>query len=404
MKKKLPKLSIVVFITPILLTLVLAGFGYVHIQDYQNTKELLSSIEKKIGIFEGNLDETLFNEHLKLNENFALTETIKQQQREIEELNAALESEDYSLIPTVYEKYQAYINNIKRHEGDGLDAEDEKSAAEVWSEMLLQQDFETLLTQIDDQNSSLETEYQEYLASLPPPAPVSTGGYNYQSITNERGTFGVYLIKESLNSVKVVTASAAGDDCKNNCPTKSLAEHVNDNGGFAGMNGTYFCPPDYGECSSKVNSFDFALYKSSSGKWLNDNALGWSETGLITFKGSNADFYKKSTDYGGGSVTAGISNYPSLLKDRNVVVNADKLTSYQRDVKGTRGAIGVGDENIYLALITNATIVDAAYVMRDLVAKHALNLDGGGSSAMYANGGYIIGPGRSLPNAVVLVK
>jgi len=39
-----------------------------------------------------------------------------------------------------------------------------------------------------------------------------------------------------------------------------------------------------------------------------------------------------------------------------------------------------------------------------LGVKYALNLDGGGSSALYLNGSYIVGPGRSLPNAVILVK
>ena len=39
-----------------------------------------------------------------------------------------------------------------------------------------------------------------------------------------------------------------------------------------------------------------------------------------------------------------------------------------------------------------------------LGADNALNLDGGGSTAMYFGGGYISGPGRLLPNAVVLTK
>ncbi|OQX51317.1 hypothetical protein B5M47_01265 [candidate division CPR3 bacterium 4484_211] len=47
---------------------------------------------------------------------------------------------------------------------------------------------------------------------------------------------------------------------------------------------------------------------------------------------------------------------------------------------------------------------DAAEVMQKLGAANALNLDGGGSSAMYYNGSYKVGPGRNLPNAVVLQK
>jgi len=93
-----------------------------------------------------------------------------------------------------------------------------------------------------------------------------------------------------------------------------------------------------------------------------------------------------------------------LVYDGEVVVKDDDLSSYQKDVKGSRGAIGVGGENIYLVIINNATVKDAAYVMRALGVKHALNLDGGGSSAMYTGGKYVAGPGRSLPNAIILVK
>jgi exopolysaccharide biosynthesis protein len=124
---------------------------------------------------------------------------------------------------------------------------------------------------------------------------------------------------------------------------------------------------------------------------------------MITFKGHDYDFYKKSNEYGGGSVDAGISNYPSLLKNGEVVVNDGDLTSYQK-IRGARGVIGVGGENIYLVIVSNATVEEAAYVMRALGAKHALNLDGGGSSAMYINGGYVVGPGRNLPTAVLLIR
>jgi exopolysaccharide biosynthesis protein len=170
------------------------------------------------------------------------------------------------------------------------------------------------------------------------------------------------------------------------------------------MNGSYFCPPDYSACGGKVNSFDYAFYDSNASKWINKDAREWFDTGMIAFSGSSPKFYKKTSEWGGDSVSAAISNYPSLLKNGNVDIKESTLTSYQKDVKGTRGAIGFGGENIYLALITNATVIDAAYAMKALGAQQALNLDGGGSSAMYVNGGYAVGPGRSLPNAIVLVR
>ena len=39
-----------------------------------------------------------------------------------------------------------------------------------------------------------------------------------------------------------------------------------------------------------------------------------------------------------------------------------------------------------------------------LGVREALNLDGGGTSAMWFGGAYKVGPGRLLPNAVILTR
>jgi exopolysaccharide biosynthesis protein len=252
-------------------------------------------------------------------------------------------------------------------------------------------------------NTAMDKSYQTYLATLPPPQTTSAEGYSYQTVKTDKGTFGVYLIKVPLSSVRVKTVAAISSDCKNNCDTKSLAQYVQENNGFAGMNGSYICPPDYSSCAGKTNSFDYAFFASNHDKWLNKKALTWFKTGMFTFSGNSYSFYKKTSEYGGGGVDAAISNYPSLLKNGEIVVNDSELTAYQR-LKGMKGAIGVGGENLYLALMSNVTMEEAAYVMKALGVKHALNLDGGGTSAMYINGKYVVGPGRSLPNAIVLVK
>ena len=70
----------------------------------------------------------------------------------------------------------------------------------------------------------------------------------------------------------------------------------------------------------------------------------------------------------------------------------------------TRGAIAVNATYIFLVHAKRASVTDTAYVLQALGARDALNLDGGGSTAMYFGDGYISGPGRLLPNAVVLTK
>jgi exopolysaccharide biosynthesis protein len=124
---------------------------------------------------------------------------------------------------------------------------------------------------------------------------------------------------------------------------------------------------------------------------------------MATFHGQDVRFYAKGSDYKGDKVTAAISNYMSLLSNGEVLIGEESLTSAQK-VKAVRGAIGTDGTHIYLAIISGASVLDTAYVMQTLGAKEALNLDGGGSAALYVNGSYRVGPGRVLPNAIVLVK
>jgi exopolysaccharide biosynthesis protein len=406
----LPKLKIKVnsflkylfLLSVFLLTFSAIFYIYRRIQTIEKSVVGVSEIQSNL---KNTLDVSLYEDHIKLSEQANFRSEAEALKLEIEKLNSVEGNQDYQKIQEIFKSYDLFVSNIDRNMKVKLDTKDYDGKVASWGEMLIKKDFDNLKIEIDSANVSLDEANEKYLASIPKPVVSQvSGGGNYMTVDTEKGKFGVYLIKVALSDVKVITASASGDDCKDNCPTKSLAQHVSDNGGFAGMNGAYFCPPDYSSCSGKINSSDYAFYRSSSGKWLNKGALSWGDTGLATFKGNSAKFYKKSSDYGGGSVTAGISNYPTLLQDGNVVIDTGKLTSYQKDVKGLRGAIGVGDSNLYLAIISNATVVDAAYAMRALGAKDALNLDGGGSSALYLNGSYIVGPGRSLPNAVVLVK
>jgi len=409
---KLPKIKINLKISPILGILFFISFSLLIFSSIFYIFKKLGGVEKSISILtedqnnlENSFDVALYEDHLKLSHQANMLSEMEDLRVQIEELNSIKENQEYQNISEVFKSYNLFLTKIDRNVKVKIDTKEYEGKTSSWGEKLLNKELDNLKNEIDLAIVSLDESHEKYLASIPKvTAPKVSGGGNYMTIDTERGKFGVYLIKVALSEVKVITASANGDDCKDNCPTKSLAEHVKDNGGFAGMNGAYFCPPDYSSCSGKVNSSDYAFYKSSSNKWLNKGALSWGDTGLATFNGSSAKFYKKSSDYGGGSVTAGISNYPTLLDGGEVVINKDKLTSYQKDVRGARGAIGVGDSNLYLAIISNATVVDAAYVMKALGAKDALNLDGGGSSALYLNGSYLVGPGRSLPNAVVLVK
>ena len=380
---------------------LIGGLVYLNLR-LISTEKSLSDIKSSQTNLRENFSDALFEDHLKVTNAMIAEASFKSLQKELETIKAK-ETSDEKTIKDVYDALIILEQKINRNVKAGLKSPDLTEQKDAWGDFLMKKDFASIMTGINEQTTALDKDYSAYLAKLEQ-TRVAASGYSYQTVQTERGSFGAHIIKLPLNEVKVKTVSASSGSCSNDCDTKSLAGYVKDSGGFAGMNGSYFCPPDYGSCDGKINSFDFALYDSDEGKWEHKDALTWFDTGLMTFNGGSPSFYRKTSDYGGGGVTAGISNYPSLVKDGDIVVDGDKLTSYQKDIKGTRGVIGVGGENLYLAIVNSATVIDAAYVIRSLGAKHALNLDGGGSSAMYINGKYIVGPGRSLPNAIVLTK
>lgn len=101
----------------------------------------------------------------------------------------------------------------------------------------------------------------------------------------------------------------------------------------------------------------------------------------------------------GGGLNAGIVNYPGILNNGQITVEANTLSEKQAS-KGTKGGIGFNTSNVFLVIAYGVDMSDFAAVFKALGAQYALNLDGGGSAALY-NGGYKAGPGRTLPNAII---
>lgn len=114
----------------------------------------------------------------------------------------------------------------------------------------------------------------------------------------------------------------------------------------------------------------------------------------MIFRPGSAQFFACASCAGAPSdITGGIVNYPSLLSGGNVLVGDG--------AKGTRSGIGYGGGKLFLLVARNVSFFDLANIFKSLGATDALNLDGGGSVALY-DGGYKVGPGRSLPNAIVI--
>jgi hypothetical protein len=205
--------------------------------------------------------------------------------------------------------------------------------------------------------------------------------------------------------IKIMTDTANDEDCTNQCAVKSLADFVNTGGGWHGINGTYFCPADYAGCAGEVNSFFWKIYNSRLGKMINEkNGLGEWEPFLAFDSGGQARYFSRWDQRGSYPNYAGINSKPALVSGGRNVLNENDLDTKQLTVKSNRGALGLKGDSLYAVIAKGATVIDLAAIMESLGMDYALNIDGGGSSAMIYKGSYKVGPGRGIPNALIVVE
>ena len=225
-------------------------------------------------------------------------------------------------------------------------------------------------------------------------------GFSVQSVATENGSFTVYIVAADLNSTRVIVDTASDNDCSNNCPVLSLADYVSRSGAFAGINGSYFCPAEYPSCSGKTNSFDL-LVMNKNKVYFNSSNNVYSTNPAVIFSGSSARFVGRALEWGRDSgVDSVLSNYPLLVSGGNIAYTTGGDAKYAP--KGARTFIAAKGNMAYMGVVLNATMADSAKVLKALGMENALNLDQGGSTALWF-GGYKIGPGRNIPNALLFI-
>lgn len=244
----------------------------------------------------------------------------------------------------------------------------------------------------------------------PTPVPLSSfttmpgAGYHKGSVATSFGTFPLACYGASKGGVRMLTDSASDQDCRDNCPVLPLDAYATRNGGIAAMNGMYFCPADYPACAGKVNTFDTLFFNSRTRNYMNSDNNVYS---TIPFVGMNSDhsmnFVGASSSWGRDTgIIGGTAGNPMLTSGGNYVVNEGALDDKQRSVKSNRGAIVQESDMIYLCITQGATVIDSGHVYAQLGADNAINVDGGGSSALWVQGSYKYGPGRQIPTAIIL--
>ncbi|MDO8497433.1 MAG: phosphodiester glycosidase family protein [bacterium] len=234
------------------------------------------------------------------------------------------------------------------------------------------------------------------IASNTPPA----SGYQTQRVKVGGAEFTVGIVAADLNTTKVIVDTASDGTCTNNCPVLSLGDYVSRSGAFAGINGSYFCPASYPSCAGKENSFDTLLMNKNKTYFNSDNNV-YSSVPAVIFTGNSARFISRSSDWGRDTgVDAVLANQPLLVLNGESVFGGDDEA--KRSSRGIRNFVGATGNMVYIGAVYSATAAEAAQVLKTMGIANALNLDSGGSSAIWS-GGYKLGPGRNIPNAILFV-
>ncbi|MBI4066170.1 phosphodiester glycosidase family protein [Candidatus Gottesmanbacteria bacterium] len=249
--------------------------------------------------------------------------------------------------------------------------------------------------------SKLTTAAQSVPANVPVDNTLPGGGYRRQSVKTDYGTYLVDVIAADLSSTRAIVDTASEKDCSNDCPTVPLADYVTRNGGYAGINGSYFCPAEYPSCSAKKNSFDTLLMNKNKAYFNAGNNV-YSTVPAVIFLGSSVQFVARSLEWGRDTSPDGVlANQPLLLIGSNIQFGGDD--DPKKGAKGPRSFVGSRGTILYIGVVHDATVAEVAHVLKAMGVENAINLDSGGSTALWYNG-YKAGPGRNIPNAIVLIR
>lgn len=311
-----------------------------------------------------------------------------------------------------FKNYATLIEKIADARSGGIKTADlEKDSAEI-VKMLSETNYASasaklvaVSQKVDSLLAQKEAALVEKIAqNVETSSDLPTSGHRRQMVQTERGSFLVDIVAVQVGSTRVIVDTASDEDCSNNCPVLPLATYVQRNGGFAGINGSYFCPAEYPSCVGKANSYDTLAMNSRSKKYFNSENNKFSTVPLVAFDGGGAPIFKMQTlEWGRDTgVQAVLANHPMLVLGGNIVVPGG--LSDKQQVKSNRSVVAQKGSYIYLIVVHSASVSDAAVVVKAIGVDNALNLDSGGSTALYADGGYKVGPGRNLPNAIILAR
>lgn len=350
-----------------------------------------------------------------------LTQEKDENLKELEKISAELEDlknqdqvkrnedlqETIKNIETTYDRAVAVYDNLVEFKTTSKNTLD------------LDEDFADALAKLSDRDYSgandtlnsiagkITQEEQKIAASftIPKNVPQSNAppgaGYSRQTVNVEGlGSYLVSLVAADIASTRVIVDTAADGDCGNDCPVLSLGDYVSRNGAYAGINGSYFCPATYASCAGKTNTFDL-LVMNHKKTYFNSGNNVYSNNPAVIFGDGYVRFVTAASQWGRDTSPTGVlSNFPLLVFNGQVTFGGDD--DPKKGSKGGRSFVADQEGKVYIGVVHSATVAESARVLQALGMRNAMNLDDGGSTALYS-GGYKLGPGRNLPNVILFV-
>jgi len=314
---------------------------------------------------------------------------------------------DIGNIEKTYTQAVAVYEDLLRLKDDTKDTEKFDAAFADILTLLSGRDYKKAGDSLVKLKNDIATKQAAIASSFVIPANVTANntapanGFSSQTVGTDVGTFLVDLIAGDLGTTRILVDTASDGTCTNNCPALPLGDYVSRSGAYAGVNGSYFCPPEYPSCAGKTNSFDTLLMNKNKVYFNSDNNK-FSVVPAVIFGSGFIRFVGQSLEWGRDTgIDSMIANQPLVLSGGNVAFggNSDpKMSS-----KSTRGFVANRGNTVYIGIIFNASVADMGHVLKTLGMENGLNLDDGGSAALWF-GGYKVGPGRNIPNAILFVR
>jgi exopolysaccharide biosynthesis protein len=238
--------------------------------------------------------------------------------------------------------------------------------------------------------------------------PLTTSAYSLVTKVVDGHPVRVFVIPH--DDVYRVTAVASN--------TGSTLRSLIENGrGVAGINGAYFIPRDYTGKADSTNTVRIMNHDGLSySKYYPDTGInaifGFDSTNLPVLIQNNVYGERSLRDnYNSGmilSLRSGIANFPILLANSiNLIPRYDALgmITDKMKIRSTKSFIcRTMNNDVKMGTIEKISMVDVPSLIRQFGCVDAINLDNGGSLAMYASSKYIVGPGRNIMDAFVIVR